>query len=79
MIVCKENFIMMHIMRGIIVLNSDIIDMLNMIIHCSFVVIDEIVENCVIKENIIIAIIIIVVVIVVVGVCDVGIYILLLI
>ena len=70
---------MMQIMRGIIILNSDIIDMLNMIIYCSFVVIDEIVENCVIKENIIIAIIIIVVVIVVVGVCDVGIYILLLI
>ena len=70
---------MIYMIHDITILNPDIIDILNMIIYYNFVAINEIIENCVIKENIIIAIIIIVVVIVVVGVCDVGIYILLLI
>ena len=79
MIVCKENFIMMHMMCDITVLNPDIIDISDMIIYCSFAIVDEIVENCVIEENIIIAIIIIIVVIIVIDICDLSICILLLI
>ena len=62
----------------ITILNPDIIDILNMIIYCSFAVINEIIENCVIEENIIVIIIVIVIVIIV-NVDDVSICILLLI
>jgi len=55
----------MYIMHNITILNSDIIDISNMIIYCSFAAVDEIVENCVIEGNIIVIIIVIVIVIII--------------
>ena len=68
---------MVHVMRGTTVLNPDTVDASDMTIYCSFAAINEIVKNCVIRENIVIAIIIIIVI--VVDVCDMSICVLLLI